>query len=122
MTFHAGEVWRYHTRAAEPASTLTVLCVDDEPGAGTIVHVFVDGLHIPNPHHPEGFSDAIGHMPFTEAAVAASVTHLLGHAEELPDFAEGYGNWRAAYDGGHAGVFTLSVAEAVEVMEQAINA
>lgn len=121
MTFHAGEVWRYHTRPAEPDSTLTVLRVDEEPGAGAIVHVYVDGLRIPNPHHPEGFSGTIGHMPFAESAVSASVTELLGQADPLPDFNEGYESWRSAYDDGHAGVFTITVAEAVEVMEQAIN-
>jgi hypothetical protein len=122
VSFHAGEVWRYHTRAAEPDSTLTIVRVDEEPASGTIVHVHVDGLRITNPHHPTGFSDTIGHMPFSEAAVAASVTERIGQADALPDFEEGYQTWRSAYDDGHAGVFTIPVAEAVEVMEQAINA
>ena len=121
MTFHAGEVWRYHTRPAEPDSVVVIVRVDEEPNVGTIVHVYVGGLRIPNPRHPEGFSSAIGHMPFTESAVAASVTELLGQADELPDFEEGYESWRSAWDAGEAGVFTITIAEAVDVMEQAIN-
>jgi hypothetical protein len=122
LPFRAGEVWRYHTRASEPDSTLTIVRVDEEPATGTIVHVYVDGLRIPNPHHPAGLSEVIGHMPFAEAVVAASVTERIGQVDALPDFEEGYESWRSAYDDGHAGVFTITVAEAVEVMEQVINA
>jgi hypothetical protein len=121
VTFHAGEVWRYHTRPSEPDSIVIIVRVDEEPESGTVVHVFVDGLRVRNPRHPEGFSGAISHMPFTESAMAASVTELLGQADALPPFEEGYESWRSAWDAGEAGVFTITVAEAVEVMEQAIN-
>jgi hypothetical protein len=118
--FEAGDVWSYHARPGEPDSTLTVLRVDHEE-VGTIVHIRVDGLRIPNPHHPAGVSGEIMHMPFAEDAVARSVTERVASGAPVPEEG-GYDEWRRAFDAGEAGVFTLTVAEAVEVMEQAINA
>jgi hypothetical protein len=120
--FRAGDIWRYHTRSSEPDSTLTVLRVDRDAGSGNIVHLRVDGLRIRNPHHPAGFSGEIMHMPFEPAAVARSVTVRLERDAAVPDFAEGYAEWRRAFDADEAGVFSVTVAEAVEVMERAINA
>jgi len=35
----------------------------------------------------------------------------------LPDYEEGYGMWRKAFEAGKAGIYTITVAEAVDVME-----
>ena len=40
---------------------------------------------------------------------------------DLPDFEEGYGMWRKAFDAGNAGAYSITVAEAVEVMEKTLN-
>jgi hypothetical protein len=49
------------------------------------------------------------------------VTTLEATAAELPDFEEGYAQWRAAFDQGQGGIWTASVAEAIEGMEVALN-
>ncbi|HEX8243622.1 MAG TPA: hypothetical protein VF541_09005 [Longimicrobium sp.] len=119
--FHPGEVWRYHARPEEPGSTLTVLRVDRDPKLGNIVHVRVDGLRIPDPHHPSGFSGEIMHLPFDERAVVGSVSELVRSGVAIPDHEAGYAEWRRAFDTGEAGVFTISVGEAVAVRDRAIN-
>ena len=59
-------------------------------------------------------------MPFSEAAIDASVTKRLGTVHTLPAFQEGYDSWRAGFEKGEAGVFTITIGKAVEYMEQAM--
>jgi hypothetical protein len=56
-------------------------------------------------------------MPFSRAAVESSITTLLQDSVALPDFEEGYQEWRKA----HGGVFTVSVLEGLEFMEKTLN-
>ena len=60
-------------------------------------------------------------MPISPDALKESVTELVNQTESLPNFEEGYEIWREAFDSGKAGIFTISVKECVEFMEQTIN-
>lgn len=117
---HAGETWNYRTRPGEETSFLTILKVESAPATGVIVHVRVDGVHVRNARAPAGFSDEIPHMPFSEAAIDGSVTTIRERGVKLPDFEEGYREWRNAFDHGSGGSFTTSVAEAVGFVESAL--
>ena len=100
---------------------MTILRMDTLPKVGVVVHVSFAGVRVKNPDRPEGYSSVISHAPFAESAVQKSVTRLVREHVPLPDFEEGYNTWRAAYDGGTGGVFTISLAEAVEFMERALT-
>ena len=54
-------------------------------------------------------------------ALDRSAVKLLQEKAPLPDFQEGYSEWRSAFDAGQAGIFTVTVAEAVEFAETALN-
>ena len=82
---------------------------------------YVGGLKIKNPQSPTGYGEDISHMPISVDSLKASVTELVNTAESLPGYEEGYGIWREVFDSGKAGIFTISVAECVEFMEQTIN-
>ena len=118
--YQPGQVWSYQTRDGEEESQLVILRLDADPRLGTIVHVYIDGVSIRNPHAPSGVATEIGHMPFAEAAIDESVVQQVG-TRQLPDFQEGYDAWREAFDAGRGGVFSIPAAEAVEYMEQALN-
>lgn len=60
-------------------------------------------------------------MPFLEAAIEKSGLKLIKEKVDLPDFEKGYGMWRKAFDAGKAGAYSITVADAVAVMEQALN-
>jgi hypothetical protein len=60
-------------------------------------------------------------MPFNKAALDQSVTRLIRENAALPDFSEGYGLWRRAFDAGQGGVFSITVAEGVKFMEDTMN-
>jgi hypothetical protein len=110
--FHPGQVWAYKTRHGEEASFLTILKVESLPRIGTIIHVRVDKVRLRNcTGGPE--PDKFEHMPFTRDAIELSVTKLITETSEIPDYKDGYDEWRKAC----GGVYTISVAQAVEVAE-----
>ena len=113
-TYRAGQVWRYSTRPGEEGSTLLIQCVERDEKLGTIIHIGVAGLNLRGAGASKG---EIGHMPFAEAAITRSVLTLLSESES-PRTSQGYSLWRQAFEEGKAGIFTISVAEAVSFVEQ----
>ncbi|WP_263376549.1 hypothetical protein [Granulicella aggregans] len=112
--FKPGQVWSYETRPGESASTVTILRIDVESKIGVVVHVRVDGLLA---HNPRGdVVPSVEHMPFTRDAMLVSVNHLLKADQPLPTL-EGLERWQA--DCG--GVYTISIRDAVDVMEKTLN-
>jgi hypothetical protein len=110
--FHPGQVWQYKTRHGEEISFLTILKVESLPKFGTIIHIRVDKVRLRNcTGGPE--PDKFEHMPFTRDAIELSVTKLIKEDSEVPDYKEGYDEWRNAC----GGVYTVSVAHAIEVGE-----
>lgn len=118
--FAPGQVWQYHTRPQEHGSRLLVLRVEQDAALGEIVHVAVLGLKLRNPRSASGVSDTIAHLPFSEDAVRGSVVRLEGFSDESLAF-DGYATWREAFERDEAGIFTISVREAVIGMEAALN-
>jgi hypothetical protein len=120
--YRVGQVWRFTPRFGEEGATLTVVKVESAPEVGVIVHVSLAGVHVRSPRAPGGFNDRLPHAPFTETAIAKSVTVLVGEVSALPPFERGYAEWRRAFDAGKGGIFTIPVAEAVEAAERAMAA
>jgi hypothetical protein len=110
--FEVGQVW---TLEAPMASTARVSIGRIEDN-GEVIHISVWGqpvaeeLPVPNPF-------SMSHLPIARASLSASVDTLV--TESLPTdlrFEEGYGLWRDA----QGGVFTITVAEILEVVLQNI--
>ena len=120
-SFESGQAWAYDTRPGEEASRIVVCRVDRDPGLGEIVHIHVNGLRLKNPHAPGGASDRIGHMPYSADALRKEVKKLESTHPAMPPFEDGYQQWRAAFEEGKAGVWTLPVKEAIAGMEAALN-
>ncbi|UOQ72513.1 hypothetical protein [Hymenobacter cellulosilyticus] len=115
--FQVGQVWEYHTRPTETDSLLTVVKVELQHGADVAVHVYVDGLRLKTPNPSGKPGTTASHLPFSEEALTASVTHVVRHANTLPDFEEGYEIWREAFLTGQAGIFSVTVAEVMDFIE-----
>ncbi|GMA14889.1 hypothetical protein E5F05_12635 [Deinococcus metallilatus] len=119
--FTPGQRWAYHTRPGEEDSTLLILrreALGDLP----VLHIQLQGLRLRNPFTASGLQTDLGHMPISEEAVQQSVTDLLEQNATPSDDGGGYEEWRAAYERGEAGVFTLPVAQVVQALEDAVNA
>ena len=117
--YKVGQVWRYKTRPQEEKSTFIVVKVESHPKLGNIVHIALRDLKLRKPN--SDFIESAGHLPFAEEAVSRSAVKMVKEKAELPGYEEGYRRWREAFDAGRAGVYTISVAEAVGVMEETLN-
>ncbi len=104
--FLAGQVWAFTPPTNQPNARLTILRVESGGKLGTIVHIGISGVS-----YGDGETQ-IQHLPFAESAVERSVTTLERESGPVPDFSEGYRQWRQAFDAGKGGIFTISVAEA----------
>ena len=117
--FKPGQVWSYRTRTGEESSTLTILRVEEGPQKKRIIHIRVDHIHLKNcTGGPE--PETVEHMPFAREVLEASVIKVL-RTGDVPDYHNGYGEWRQAWDAHKAGVYTISVAEAVDVMQETFS-
>ena len=114
--FSPGQVWSYRTRKGEESSTITVLRVESLPKVGVIVHVRISGIHLRSCSGGSSLTD-IGHTPISREALDRSVTKLLEQGRALPDYEEGYNEWRQAC----GGVYTISVADVVKADEETFN-
>ncbi len=63
----------------------------------------------------------MGHAPVSAKAFTRSVLALTNESVDLEGFVEGYESWHSAFTDGNAGIFTITLAEIVEYMEQALN-
>jgi hypothetical protein len=119
--YKVGQKWSYKTRPNEKESYFIVVKVENHPKLGNIIHIAVRDLKMKNPRSPDGISDKVNHMPFAEEAISKSAIKILKEKVDLPDYEEGYNMWREAFDAGRAGIYTITLAEAVDVMEASLN-
>src|SRR5215471_15716123 len=102
--YKPGQVWTYTTRPGEEQSTLTILRVEELSDKKRIVHIRVDHIRLKNcTGGPE--PDNVQHMPFVRYALDASVIKLI-RSGDVPDYEEGYSEWRNAWDTHKAGFYT----------------
>ena len=116
-----GQLWSYKTRPNEPDSTLLIGKVERNARLGLIYHISVLGVSVRNRRAPTGVTHELPHFPVSDATLNASCIKLIGYSEPNPQFAQGYAEWRRAFDQGNAGVFTIPVSEIVDILETTIN-
>ena len=117
--YKVGQVWSYKTRPNEKKSSFIVVKVENHPKLGNIIHIALRDLKLKKPNGD--FIESAGHLPFAEESINKSAVKLVKEKEDLPDYEEGYSMWREAFDAGRAGVYTITISEAVDVMEASLN-
>lgn len=119
--FQVGQVWKYNSRPGEDSSTLTVLMIEEYEKGDSIVHIRVDAIKLYNPNVPAGYSNSIGHLPFSHNAISKSVTQLVAENNDLPDFSDGYNQWKEAWDNGKGGCWTIDLKDAIEGIDRVMR-
>ena len=119
--YSEGQVWSYKTRSGEEKSTVLINKIESHEKLGKIFHISVDGVKVKNPHIAGGFSTELPHFPVSEETLKKSLTKLIGKRSPNPEYLEGYKTWKAAFDAGEAGIFTVSISEIVGFIEETIN-
>ncbi|PQV64271.1 hypothetical protein B1R32_106117 [Abditibacterium utsteinense] len=89
------------------------------PDSQNVVHLRLEGLKIPNSAAPSGFTEVAGHLPVAEISVSQSAIHKIGEGEAID--LEGYATWKAEWEKGRAGIFTISLAEIADFLEEAMK-
>ena len=110
--YAAGQVWSYETRPQDRGSVLVVREVENHPQLGHIYHVSILGIHVRGGDEPVD----IQHAPVSRETLDASVVRLSDGKPVLPDYQEGLKYWREA----EGGVFTIPVAEIVDLIDQTV--
>ncbi|RZJ90928.1 MAG: hypothetical protein EOO60_08465 [Hymenobacter sp.] len=116
--YRVGTDYSFKSRDFEPNARLTVLKIEHQDKVGNIIHVRVDSVKVKTSENPVKYSTVITHMPFSEAALDSSGLSIIGEAEVIPDYQEGYNEWRTSFDKDGAGVFSIPVSKAVVYMEE----
>lgn len=119
--FGEGQVWSYKNRAGEGGSTVLIDKVETGPEGVKIFHISVSGVKLKNPRIAGGISSELPHFPVSEKTLNNSLVKVLGQSPPNPDYLDGYNTWKAAFDKGEAGVFTITIADIISFVEQAIN-
>jgi len=116
--YHPGQVWTYKNRKGEEASRVIICKVEPLSGEEEVVHIQVTGVRVETPY---GMQNKVTHLPMYRSAVNESVLELESNSEDIPDCQEGYDSWKKAYEKGGAGIFTISIADCVDLLEEAMN-
>lgn len=118
--YAVGQVWTYHVRPGDEGSTLQINRMDQDPKLGTIFHISVFGVHISGSHLTSSIASELAHLPVSKQTLDASVKALSSGPHRQVAYEEGYSVWRQAFDSGHAGVYTITIAEIISIAEKAI--
>lgn len=121
IKFKVGQMWSYKTRPNEKDSYFIVVKIDANEKLGNIIHIALKNLKMKNPRSSGSYYESANHLPFAEKAISESAVELLKENAELPDYKEGYKMWKEAFDAHRAGIYTISIAKAVETMEATFN-
>jgi hypothetical protein len=119
--FKEGQVWSYRTRSNEGASTLLIDKIEQDEKLGTIYHISISGLSIPNSRAENGIIHELPHVPVSAQTLQTSCLKMLGYAPQNANFEKGYGEWKHAHDEGRAGIYTVSVAEIVALADKMLR-
>ncbi|MCG8351322.1 MAG: hypothetical protein MI924_26435 [Chloroflexales bacterium] len=116
-----GQVWSYKNRPDEEHSTVLINKIESHEQLGNIYHIGVYGVKVRNLHIKGGISTKLPHLPVSEDCLRKSLAKLADNDAPSSDYVEGYKTWKQAFDVGKAGIFTITIAEIVDVIEQTVN-
>lgn len=119
--YAVGQVWSYKTRAGEENSRLIIVQITPMPNSEKAYSIFLEGVKIKNPHIDGKIQKELSHAPCSKETLDKSIKKLIETRTSLPDYKEGYQEWKKAFDSGEAGVFTVSVAEIISFIEKAVE-
>lgn len=118
--YKVGQEWNYKTRKGEENSTVKILKIEEYPKHGKVIHISIGGLNVGDPDVENHFAKEFSHIPISEKALDDSVTELKNEKVKLQSKIDGYDYWKKEFDQGIAGVFSISISEIVDLMEESI--
>ena len=117
--FEAGQVWAYKTRPGEEESTLLINKVEDDPRLGQIYHISISKVRLSG--NTLTLSSELPHLPVSLQTLRLSCTTLIRQSDPNPMYLPGYRLWRQAFDTGRAGIYTISIADILDLTEKMLQ-
>jgi hypothetical protein len=122
QNYQTGQIWKYRTRTGETDSQLVIINSIPVAGHGNIYSVAVEGVKLKNPWIVGGIQTNLPHAPVSAGALDLSVVELVGiRPSPLEEYGDAFREWKEPFDRGEAGVFTISVAEILDCVEEAVS-
>jgi len=113
--FEAGQIWSAIGREKDPDPRVLVLRVEPKGPAGEVVFVAAAGLKLCLPNGQCG--GAFSPLAMSKQALDRSVKELVGKADKVPDFTQGYQFWLDGVARGAPVTITVPLAEALDEIE-----
>ena len=108
-----GQVWEYKTRPQDTGSLLKIQRIESLH-EHMVYHISVIGVHLGGSAAP----NALQHLPVSDETLDASTIRLSQARPDFPaTFEEGIATWREA----NGGIFTIPVAEIVDIIDQTVK-
>lgn len=114
--YRVGQVWHYHARPGEEESLLKIQAIERDPAYAAlapIYHISVIGVQLGG----RGGATRIFHLPVSRQTLDASVTEPFQGSAVFPSADGGIAEWRRA----KGGVFTITIAEIVDHLDQTVR-
>lgn len=124
--FDAGDVISFVCRDGSfgMAKVLKVETSGDLPVPQPVYHLLIytlKNLFPPNAAYIDGAKPFIGHLPVLQAGIEKSGCVKIGTEAVGEREMEGYAVWREAFYAGDAGIFDLTIDEAVAIVLEALG-
>jgi hypothetical protein len=124
IDFKPGQIWTFKSRPHEPDAFICVLAVDTNDKLGQVVSIAIARVKIPNVNLDGGIQESLPHAPITAAVLSEAVLDCVatdGPRADDPSIEDAYRQWREPYDKGEAGVFTISPADILDIIEGTLS-
>jgi hypothetical protein len=115
--YRAGGVWTFRS-APLPESRVVIGKIDAHERLDQVFSVSIKTVPLATGATGEIRVGDISHVPVTKSVLDTSLLEQVGIGEPSEAFAEGYRQWREAFDSGKAGVFTIEISKVVETVNQ----
>ncbi len=119
--YSVGQVWAYKSRAGEKQSTVLINKIEYHEKLGRIFHLSIDGVKIKNWRVAGGIQNDMPHVPVSENTLKMSLTKHVGNKAINSEYLKGYNEWKLEFDKDKAGIFTISIADIVAIVEEATS-
>ena len=111
----SGQMWSI--KSVSPTTTKVVIGRLEEWNGKTAIHVALVDVPVPAGAPGAGGVIRVGHMPFEQSALAASLNELISTGVSPgPNFEDGYAHWQSA----RGGIYSIGVSEAVATLFEAL--
>ena len=110
-----GQMWSI--KSASPTTTKVIIGRVEDFNGRIAVHVALLDVPVPAGAPGGGGTIRVGHMPFEQSALAASLNELISTGVSPgPNFESGYAQWQSA----RGGIYSIGVSEAVATLFEAL--